>query len=162
LSLEPGERAPAAIADDLSGEPVELASLWRDGPALLFFYKGDCPTSPIAAQVLGRFTAVPGLRVAAVAQDEADLAESFASAHGWTARVTVLVDPSPWDASMAFALVTTPPCFLVKQGGELAARLPGWSRAEVNALAAQAAALVGASPITVSRDGDPGPAFKPG
>lgn len=162
MSFEAGERAPAAIADDLSGEAVELAGLWRDGPALLFFYKAGCPTSPLAAHVLGRFTAIPGLRVAAVSQDDADEADAFASEHGFGAAVTVLVDPSPWDASMAFGLVTTPTFFLVKQGGELVARVPGWSRKDANVLAARAAALLGASPITVSFEGDPGPAFKPG
>jgi len=37
--LEPGERVPSATVERVTGEPVDLAALVRDG-ALLVFYRG--------------------------------------------------------------------------------------------------------------------------
>ena len=46
-----------------------------------------------------------------------------------------------------------PTCLLL-EGGKVAARVEGWSRSDYNALAARAAALVGADAPVVSRAGD--------
>jgi peroxiredoxin len=161
VPLPPGSSAPPAQALDAAGAPVALASLAASGPALLFFYKGDCGASDAAAHALPRAATIPGLAVAAVSQDDPSLTGRFARAHRLEPRVRVLVDPEPWAASEAFGVLATPTWILLAPGGRVVAALEGWSRDDVNALAARAASLAGAAPAIVSTPAD-GPAFRPG
>jgi hypothetical protein len=141
---------------------VRLAELASAGPALLFFYKGDCGASDAAAHVLPRLAAWPGLTVAAVSQDPPLETEAFSTAHRLAASgVAVLLDAEPWRASDALGVLATPTFVLVRRGAVVARVLEGWSRDDVNALAAEAAALAGVPASPVSAPGD-GPAFRPG
>ncbi len=156
-----GSPAPAARAVDLDGGEVTLSALASAGPALLFFYKGDCGASDAAAHVLPRAAAIPGLAVAAVSQDDDFLTEVFARNHRLAPPVRVLVDPQPWPASDAFGVLATPTWILLAPGGKVDAVLDGWSRDDANALAARAAALANVPARVVSTASD-GPAFRPG
>ncbi len=161
MPLAPGTPAPRSRVLDPAGAPVELPGLAADHPALLFFYKGDCPASDTAAHVLPRAAAAPGLAVAAVSQDDALLTGDFARKHRLAAPVQVLVDPEPWPASDAFGVLVTPTWILLAPGGRVDAVLEGWSRDDANALVARAAALAGVPAPVVSTAAD-GPAFRPG
>ena len=161
MPVAPGTPAPAARAVALDGSEVALPALAAGGPALLFFYKGDCGASDAAAHVLPRAAAIPGLAVAAVSQDDPFLTEVFARNHRLAAPVRVLVDPEPWPTSDAFGVLATPTWILLARGGTVEAVLEGWSRDDANALAARAAALAGAPAAVVSTPAD-GPAFRPG
>jgi peroxiredoxin len=156
-----GRLAPSAQALALAGGAVELAALAASGPALLFFYKGDCGATAAAAHVLSRLGAVRGVEVAAVSQDDAEETRAFARAHAFGAVVHVLVDPEPWPASCAYGVRTTPTWVLLAPGGRVEAVLEGWNRDEANKLAARAAVLAGAPAVVVSTAAD-GPAFLPG
>jgi hypothetical protein len=145
----------------LGGAARDLAALAARGPAILFFYKGDCGASEAAAHVLPRLAAVPGLAVAVVSQDAGAETEAFARVNGLAAPVQVLVDREPWPASEAYGVISTPTFVLLAPGGRVEAVLEGWSRDDVNALAARAAALAGAPAPVVSIPAD-GPAFRPG
>ncbi len=162
MPIAPGAAAPDVRVVPLGDEaPLSVRALAARGPALLFFYKGDCPTSEAAAHVLPRAAAIPGLAVAAVSQDGALPTEVFARDHRLAAPVRVLVDPEPWPASDAFGVRVTPTWILLAAGGRVDAVLEGWSRDDANALAARAAALAGARPVAVSTAAD-GPAVRPG
>ena len=161
MPLATGSSAPSAQARDLAGRAVELAALAAGGPALLFFYKGECGTSAAAAHALSRVAAVRGVAVAAVSQDDAAQTAAFAKAHAFGARVHVLVDPEPWPASQRYGVRATPTWVLLAPSGRVEAVLEGWNRDEANALAARAAALAGAPAPLVSTAAD-GPAFRPG
>jgi peroxiredoxin len=152
-----GDAAPGARVRDLARGTVDLAALAAAGPALLFFYKGDCPASGLAAHALPRLAALPGVAVAAVSQDGEAETRAFAAQHGLGGRVTLLVDDAPFPASDAFGVRSTPTWFLLAPGGRVEAMAEGWSRDDANALAARAAALAGAPPAAVSTAAD-GPA----
>src|SRR5512133_1520540 len=155
MPLVPGTPLPpAARALALDGAPVDLGALVAAGPALLFFYKGDCGASDAAAHVLPRAAAIPGLAVAAVSQDDPFLTGVFAKNHRLGDAIRVLVDPEPWPASDAFGVVATPTWILIAPGGRVEAVLEGWSRDDANALAARAASLAGAPPAVVSTPAD--------
>lgn len=157
LAREPEAPELAAL-----GAPVDLAGLAAGGPALLFFYKGDCGASDAAAHVLPRLAAVPGVAVAAVSQDGAGETDVFSTVHRLAAGgVRVLVDPEPWPASDAYGVRSTPTFVLLGSGGRVEAVLEGWSRDDANGLAARVAALAGAPAPVLSTAAD-GPAFRPG
>ncbi len=161
MALAPGSALPPVWVQDLDGRDVPLASL-AAGPALLFFYRRDCPATMAAAAVLPRFGAVPGLALAAVSQDDPEATRAFAAASGWVARVRVLRDPEPWPASDACGVRATPTWILAAPGGRVEMVAEGWSRDEANALAGAAARLAGSPPIVVSRPDGPEPALRPG
>jgi len=161
VPLAPGSAVPRAILRDPGGGEVALADLCAGGPALLFLHKADCPATEIAARVLPRFAAVPGLALAAVSQDGIAEARAFAAASGWEGTVRLLLDPEPWPASEALGVRATPTWFLLA-GGRIEAVAVGWSRDDANALAARAAALLAAPPPEVSRPGGAEPALRPG
>lgn len=161
MTVRAGEAAPLARVRDLAGGAVDLASLAADRPALLFFYKGDCPASGLAAHVLPRIAAVPGVTVAAISQDSEPETHDFAAQHGLDRGVQVLVDDAPYPASDAFGVRVTPTWILLSRGGRVAEVTEGWSRSDANALAARAAELAGQAPSEVSTSAD-GPAFRPG
>lgn len=155
-------REPEAPELAAAGAPVELPALAASGPAVLFFYKGECGASDAAAHALRRLAAVPGLAAAAISQDEPWLTEAFSATHGLQAGgVQVLVDPAPFPASDAWGIRATPTFVLLGRGARVEEVLEGWSRDAVNALAARAAVLAGAPAVVVSTPAD-GPAFRPG
>ncbi len=161
MPVATGSLAPSAQAVALAGGAVDLAALAAGGPALLFFYKGECDTSAAAAHALPRLAAVRGVAVAAVSQDDAAQTGAFAQVHAFSPAVHVLLDLEPWPASHAFDVRVTPTWVLLAPGGRVEAVLEGWSRDEANALAARAAVLAGAPAPLVSTAAD-GPAFRPG
>jgi peroxiredoxin len=160
VPLAPGSPAPRAQVFALEGGALDAAALAQAGPALLFFYRGDCDASVAAAHVLPRLAAVPGVAVAAISQDGKAETRAFADAQHLEPAVRVLVDPEPWAASSAFGIVATP-TFVLLSGGAVEAVLEGWSRDDANALAVRAAALAGAPAPVVSTASD-GPALRPG
>ena len=161
MPVAPGNPAPRAQALALAGGPVDLAGLAAGGPALLFFYKGECGASVAAAHVLPRLAAVSGVAVAAVSQDGEAETRAFAAAHALGAAVRLLVDPEPWPASSSYGIESTPTFVLLAPGGRVETIIEGWSCDDANALAARAAALAGAPAPVVSTPAD-GPAFRPG
>jgi hypothetical protein len=161
VTLATGSSAPSAQALDLEGGAVDLAGLAVGGPALLFFYKGECGASEAAAHVLPRLAAVSRVAVAAISQDGETETRAFAAAHGWDPAVIVVVDPEPWPASRAYDVFATPTWVLLAPSGRVEATHEGWSRDVANALAARAAALAGAPAPVVSTPAD-GPEFRPG
>jgi len=161
VPLAPGSALPAVPVQDLDGREVPLSRL-AAGPALLFFFKADCPATEVAAKVLPRFARVPGLAVVAVSQDDAEDARALAADGGWMGGVLLLRDPEPWPASEACGVRATPTWLLVAPGGRVEMAAEGWSRDDANALAAAAARLAGSTPLTVSRPDGPEPALRPG
>jgi peroxiredoxin len=161
VSVPTGSPAPTATAIAPGGARVDLRALAAGGPALLFFYKGDCGASEAAAHALPRLAAIPGVSVAAVSQDGEAETRRFAAERGLGPPVRVLVDPEPWPASRAYDVFATPTWVLLGPGGRVEAVAEGWSRDEANALATRAAALAGAPAPVVSAPSD-GPAFRPG
>lgn len=162
MPVAPGSLAPSAEALTLGGEAVDLEALAALGPALLFFYKGDCEASAAAAHAVARLAAIPGLAVATVSQDGEEETLAFAAEHGLgPARVRFLLDPEPWPASRAYDVGVTPTWVLLGRGARVEAVAEGWSRDQANALAARAAALAG-QPARVVSSPEDGPAFRPG
>ncbi|MGC3998238.1 MAG: hypothetical protein QM767_12450 [Anaeromyxobacter sp.] len=160
MPLAPGSPAPDAVVEDAQARaPVALGGLWASGPALLFVYKADCAASELAAAALPHLAALPGLTVAALAQEDAATAAAFGAAHGWPGRVKALLDAEPWTASDRLQVLVTPTWLLLERGGRVAKVCEGWSRADAEALAAQAAELCGAPPPALPEGGA---GFRPG
>jgi len=161
-ALDAGKFLPACSAREEDGEAVPLARLAAGGPVLLFVYKADCPATAVAGPVLPRFAQLDGLGLVAVSQDDALETSGFAQACGWEGTVRVLRDPEPWRASDAMGARVTPTWVLLERGGRIAAAAEGWSRDDVNGLAATAAGLLGQAVPVISAEGGAEPPWRPG
>jgi len=148
MTLAPAAPFPSLFLPRVGGGTVHLGGA---GPALVFFFRADCPACRHAAQAIARIAEKlqpRGLAVVGVSQDDAGDAAAFAAVHGLGA-IDLCTDGSSYLASDAVELARTPATFLVDQGRVVVA-LEGWDRREFNALAAEAARLVGADAPTAS------------
>jgi thiol-disulfide isomerase/thioredoxin len=146
--LETGEQAP----------PVEGGTA-EDGPRVVVFYKVTCPTCQIAAPVIERlYRAFPD-RFVAVGQDPREKLDQFAEDLG--TLFPAVPDERPFRLSDAYGVRTVPTVFLLDDH-RVADVVESWDRDGWNRVAAKMGALTGASPETLSWEGDGLPSFRPG
>lgn len=162
MSLEAGDAAPAFALEVERGsaQPVPDPS---GRPVLLFFFKVDCPTCPLAAPVVEAIAlayahAPRPVRVVAVGQDGPGPAVAWMREHGLT--VPLSVEREGFPASRALGLTAVPASLVVAADGRVAAAVVGWNRAGYQGLADAVAGLCGAAPAEVIPAGLP--AFRPG
>ena len=152
MSLAPDASFPSLFLPRVGGGTVHLGG---QGPALVFFFRADCPASAAAAPAVARIAEklVPkGLLVIGVSQDDPGDTAAFAAVHGLGA-ILLCTDASSYLASGAVEVARTPTTYLI-DGGRVVAAIDGWSRHHYNALAARAAQLVGSEAPTASAAGD--------
>lgn len=149
----------AAIGDTLA--PMRLPRVGggslrvSQGPALLFFFRaveGACSAAATAVERIAEALASKGLTVIGVSQDGEGEAAEFATHHGLGA-IDLCHDAPALRASSTAGIGSVPTSLLLDRG-KVTARVEGWSRADYNALAASAAALVGAEAPLASQPGD--------
>jgi peroxiredoxin len=97
VPLQVGDAAPSLGMRDQRGKAVELASLWRNRPALLVFWRHfGCGAGLQRAQALReswRELDAAGLRVAAIGQAEPERTAWYARRRELPPEMTFLCDP---------------------------------------------------------------------
>jgi peroxiredoxin len=154
--------APEFELPSVAGEPVRLADLHADGPALVVFVAEECPTSAMTLRRLAPLVqplASVGVRTAAVFEDPLEVAARVARRAGFTG--TVLEEPPPYGVSSAYDLVSVPTTVLVDRDGQLAGRVVGWDAEGLDELLEQAGRATGA-PTPALTVTDEHPRRKPG
>lgn len=153
-------RAPEFKLESVSGGPVALADLHRDGPALLMFASEECPT---CALTLGRVAplvsdlARAGVTITSIFEDPLEVAARVARRQRFTG--TVLAEPPPYAISQAYELQTLPTLVLIDRDGRLSERVVGWDAPALDAVLAEACRSVG---VPARRVTDEPPLQKPG
>jgi hypothetical protein len=145
--LPPGTLAPRLTLPDLDGRARDLPL----GPACLYFYKIECPTSALVAPVADALARAYG-PVCGVAQDGAEEVARFVA--GLNLGFPQLLDPPPYAASRRFGIDFTPTAVLIGPDGRVEAVAEGWDREVWNALAAAFADLRGRPSRAISVEGD--------
>jgi hypothetical protein len=114
---------PDAVLDAVDGPQVALRDLCADGPTVLLFVHGDCPTSLLA---LRRLAGVRdgAARLVCVAEEDALGAARLARRAG--IRFATLSSPAPFELSRALAVETVPTAVRVEPDGHVADRVVGW------------------------------------
>lgn len=124
-ALAVGAPVPAVTLPDATGAPVELATLWRDGPAVLVFYRGGwCPYCNLELQAWQQhLPALHGLgaRLAAVSPQTPD--NSLSTAEKNALAYPVLSD-SRLHAADAFGIAFDLPAELVALYAQVGHDLP--------------------------------------
>ncbi len=159
MPIATGGCAPDFSLPYRDGGTFRLAEIGT--PLLLAFYKTTCPTSRLVLPFLERLhQAYPRLTALGVSQDPAAETDAFVGELGVT--FPMLLESRPWEVSARFGLVGVPTVFLIGPIGGVEDAMEGWQRSAINRLAASAARLVGAAPVTLSTPDDGAPELKPG
>jgi peroxiredoxin len=158
---EPGETLPDfTLATTDGGARVHLAEHCAGTPGLVAFFKASCVTSRMSLPFIERLHHnYPALAVLGISQDNAEETAQFAADTGVTFPVVLDTD---WRVSVAYDLFTVPTVFLVDARGAVSRVNMGWNSEQYAALSDEIAALLGTSPVSLWRDGDKVPPFKPG
>jgi thiol-disulfide isomerase/thioredoxin len=147
MSAVLGPGAPAPLLAPGGDHP------WRDGPAVLAFFKVTCPVCQMTAPKV-QALADAGLTVTAVGQDPPPSLATYGDR--WGQHVPTVADLAPFPVSQAYGIHTVPTLFLVGGDGIVQEAVAGWDRERWNRLAEAA----GAGPV--SAEGDGLPPFRPG
>jgi peroxiredoxin len=131
-------------------------------PALLAFYKDDCPTCRFTFPFLQRLHAQAGkaILVAGISQDTVDRARSWAADLGLD--FPIAVDAPDYPVSRRYALRAVPTLVGVDAAGRVVAVEEGFRKEALRDLAGRLAGLAGAPAPVLYREGEEIPALKPG
>ena len=163
MTIEAGARAPDFSLRGIDGDTYTLSDAVSRGPLLLVFFKTTCATCDLALPYINRLLdAYPGdgWSLWAVAQDPPADASRYASIFGMT--YPVLPDVDGYAASKAYDPPATPTLFLIGRRGDVVQGTAGFSKADLNSLAAALAERLASAPAVVAPAGDGNPDFKPG
>lgn len=155
-----GAKAPTFTLPAGDGTPLTLELL--GAPALLAFFRTDCPTCQLAFPVFGeierRFRG--NANVVAIAQDPAAEAKPWLLEFGFEGEM--LDDSDGYEVSRAYDVQTVPTLVLVGPDGDVDLVIEGWSRHAVNSLVERFGSLTGGPTDPVSELEDGLPHYKPG
>ncbi|MGH9868281.1 MAG: peroxiredoxin family protein [Candidatus Polarisedimenticolia bacterium] len=161
MPLAAGSKAPAFVLPRAGGGDLEFPPR-PARPALLTFYKDECPTCRYTFPFLQRLHEQVGDRalVMGVSQDDGPRAEAWAADLGLT--FPIAVDGPGYPVSSRYGLVVVPTLFLVGADGRLARVEEAFLKDAMSGLAEELAARAGAPPPALYRPGEEIPALKPG
>lgn len=148
---------PRLSLPDLEGNERPLAEGWSEGPALFLIGHRDCKTT---RETLPYFDRIhrrrgKGRAVRLVLQDDVETARTLVGTLGLDVPVSLEADPYPLAA--ALDLVAVPTLLLVDERGTITRVSEGFSRADLEALAAGVGVR---GPLFTPED--KAPAFTPG
>lgn len=162
-TIPAGTTAPAIVLNDLDGNRMRLADALKKGPVLVAFFKVNCTTSQFTLPFLQRIYESYGgsnFTLWGISQNHRKDTQRFTKRFGIT--FPVLVDGKGYPASNGYGLTNSPTLFLILPGGRIHVNCIGFSKAELESIAAEAARTTGKPAIPLFRPEDAVPLWKPG
>lgn len=131
-----GGQATGFTLASLDGGKQSLQELLRSGPVLLAFFKISCPTCQLTFPYLSRISG-GGIRFVGISQDNESLSRAFAQRFG--VNFAVLLDEAAegYPVSNAYRITHVPTMFLIESDGTIIESFTGFSRADLERLAAR-------------------------
>jgi peroxiredoxin len=164
-ALEAGVEAPEIELEYLDGRKFSLKEARQKGPVVAVFFKVSCPVCHMALPYLERifkaYEKSDKFTFVGVSQDNGADTQALTRRLGVT--FPVLLDPAgKYPASNAYKLTNVPTTFLISPEGEIEFSTVSWSKAEVEQLNRQLAALSNAPTAQIFPPGEDVVEFKPG
>jgi peroxiredoxin len=162
-ALTPGTPAPAISLKDSTGKSTTMAEQLKKGPVLAAFFKVNCPTCQFTAPFLERLHEMyggQGFTLLGVSQNEARDTRDFMSEFGL--KFPVLIDEHGYPASNQYGLTNVPTVFLIAPDGKIEVSAVGFSKPDLEDIAAAAARATGKAATPLFKPGEVIPDYKPG
>jgi peroxiredoxin len=162
-ALTPGTTAPAISLKDSDGKTASLAERLQKGPVLAVFFKVSCPTCQFTFPFLERLYETyggPKFTFLGISQDGAGDTREFMRELG--IKFPVLIDERGYPASNQYGITNVPTLFLIAPDGKIKIRAVGFSKADLQDIAAQAARATGTAAGPLFKPGEVVPDYKPG
>lgn len=135
--LKAGAKAPDFQLQRVDGGQATLAEITKNGPALLAFFKVNCPVCQMAFPFLDRIHAAGGLPVYGVSQNGPEDTTSFNRHFGLKLPMLLDQETSGFPASNAYGISSVPTLFLV-EGGVISQVSEGWRKSDIAGFGARA------------------------
>jgi peroxiredoxin len=160
--LETGALAPHFTLLGIDGQEYSLPNDTAGKPTLVVFFKTTCGTCDVLFPYINRLreTYSDGWNLWAIAQDPPVAASNYARAQG--IDYPVLIDAPDYAVSRLYDPPATPTLFLTDPRGRMIYTTYGFSKDDMNELAALVAHSLGAEPTVIAQADDGRPTFKPG
>jgi peroxiredoxin len=163
--IEVGQIAPEFSLKSMDSKEYSLAQLRKKGPVVLAFYKVSCPVCQFTFPFLQRLAehyAGNSASVVAISQDDVRSTKDFN--HEYGVNFLTLLDDHGYPVSNAYGLTSVPTIFLVAPDGKLKVSGTGFSKADLETIAAELAQQQKTSAASAAffRPDEAVPAFKPG
>ncbi|MGA2720345.1 MAG: TlpA disulfide reductase family protein [Candidatus Acidiferrales bacterium] len=162
-ALSSGKTAPSISLSTVEGEKVSLADALAKGPVLAAFFKVSCPTCQFTFPFLERMYEMFGggnFTFWAISQNDAEDTRSFAEKYG--VKFPALLDEKGYPVSNQFGLTNVPTMFLIGQDGTIQVTSVGFSKPDLEQIAAAAARATGKPAVPLFKSGEAVPEYKPG
>ena len=158
-----GMMAPRFALPGLDGKQNSLEDALKKGPVLAAFYKVSCPVCQFTFPFLERIHESHGdakVTFWGVSQDNAQDTKEVNAEYG--VKFPSLIDADGYKASRQFGLTNVPSVFLIQPDGKVHAASIGFSKKDLEAMAAEIAKASGKPAQPLFRAGEKVPDFKPG
>jgi peroxiredoxin len=161
--LAAGKPAPAFNLKTTAGRKVTLADALRKGPVLAAFFKVNCPTCQFTFPFLQRLhETYSGSNFTVLGVSQNDPAESRDFMRQFGVEFPVLVDESGYPVSNQYGLTNVPTLFLISPDGKIKIASVGFTKADLESMAAEAARAGGKPASPLFKAGEVVPDTKPG
>lgn len=162
-SLVPGAQVPDFTLKNTAGVPVRLSEHQKGAPALLAFFKHECPTCqlamPFIQRLYRRYHNGP-VRFLGIAEDAQSDAVAFAKQYA--IMMPFVLEDVPYATSEGYGLTSVPTVFLLDAERRVQFVQVGFSRTSYQELADRLAALSGKASDPLFDTLSPVPELKPG
>ncbi len=162
-ALPSGETAPPISLSDTNGKKRSLAETLQNGPVLAAFFKVSCPTCQFTMPFLSRLQqryGGPKFSMLGISQDDARDTRQFCEEYGL--QFPALIDEHDFPVSNEYGITNVPTMFWIHTDGQIQQTTVGFSKADLEKMAAQAAQVTGQPPASLFKPGELVPATKPG
>ena len=162
-ALPRGTTAPPISLADASGKKLSLAEALKNGPVLAAFFKVSCPTCQFTVPFLERLHQTYGgakFTLLGISQDDARNTRDFCEEYG--VQFPALIDERGYPVSNEYGLTNVPTMFWISPEGQIQTTSVGFSKTDLEQIAAQAAQATGKPSAPLFKPGEVIPETKPG
>ena len=132
--LEAGAKAADFRLQRLAGGEVAFGEITSQGPALLAFFKVNCPVCQLTFPYLERIHSPERLPIYGISQNGPEDTGDFRRAYGVTFPILLDSEASDFPVSNAFGISIVPTLFVVERDGTVSRVIEGWRKSEIQEL----------------------------
>ena len=154
MPLPEGSQAPDFALTGIDGKEYRLSQALKQGPLLAVFVKTTCPACDLVMPYLRRLSETyrrDGWHLWVVSQNFAESSRDYAQRFGVSFPI-VVDQPEEWAVSHVWDPPATPTLFLIDSDGRVEAVTWGFSKGDLNQMAARIARYLGEPARLVARE----------